>query len=168
MNHNRVVHCKQDHFDTYIGRPSKWGNPFSHLPSDIAKYEVSTRLEAVQSYAYWLQDNELIDDIHELVGKVLGCHCGDELCHGTVLAELADRYSGLELEETSLSDVQEIYKYIYDSKEHLYVKGDDEFIDTVKSVNNHINKTRNNKVIILECKLDTENTISRRIRNNEL
>jgi hypothetical protein len=24
----RVVHCKVEPFDIYIGRPSKWGNPF--------------------------------------------------------------------------------------------------------------------------------------------
>ena len=24
----RVVHCKREPFDIYIGRPSKWGNPF--------------------------------------------------------------------------------------------------------------------------------------------
>lgn len=25
----RVVHCKRDKFDVYIGRPGKWGNPFT-------------------------------------------------------------------------------------------------------------------------------------------
>lgn len=24
----RVVHCKRERYDVYIGRPSKWGNPF--------------------------------------------------------------------------------------------------------------------------------------------
>lgn len=24
----RVVHCKKERYDVYIGRPSKWGNPF--------------------------------------------------------------------------------------------------------------------------------------------
>jgi len=25
----KVVHCKLDPFDIYVGRPSKWGNPFN-------------------------------------------------------------------------------------------------------------------------------------------
>jgi len=24
----KVVHCRRSKHDTYIGRPSKWGNPF--------------------------------------------------------------------------------------------------------------------------------------------
>lgn len=27
-----VVHCKREPYDVYIGRGSKWGNPFSHNP----------------------------------------------------------------------------------------------------------------------------------------
>ena len=27
----KVVHCKKELYDVYIGRPSKWGNPFSHI-----------------------------------------------------------------------------------------------------------------------------------------
>lgn len=26
----KIVHCKKDKYDIYIGRPSIWGNPFSH------------------------------------------------------------------------------------------------------------------------------------------
>jgi len=28
MAHQLVVHCKRESYDIYIGRPSKWGNPY--------------------------------------------------------------------------------------------------------------------------------------------
>ncbi len=28
LGNTKVVHCKRAPFDIYIGRPSKWGNPF--------------------------------------------------------------------------------------------------------------------------------------------
>ena len=39
----RVVHCKRARYDVYIGRPSKWGNPYVIGPDGtreqvIAKY----------------------------------------------------------------------------------------------------------------------------------
>lgn len=41
----RVVHCKKESFDVYIGRPSYCGNPFTHL-KDLktqAKYICESR-----------------------------------------------------------------------------------------------------------------------------
>ena len=38
-----VVHCKRDKFDVYIGRPSPFGNPFSHAPKSVAECKVETR-----------------------------------------------------------------------------------------------------------------------------
>jgi len=29
MQKHFVVHCKKERYDVYIGRPSKWGNPFT-------------------------------------------------------------------------------------------------------------------------------------------
>jgi hypothetical protein len=34
----------------YVGRPSKWGNQFGHLPSVLIKHKVLTRQEAVDAY----------------------------------------------------------------------------------------------------------------------
>lgn len=85
----KVVHCKKEPYDVYIGRPSKWGNPFSHLSGTMAKYKVDTREEAVQAYKEWVvQRVDLLDDLHELQGKVLGCWCSPRACHGDVLIEL--------------------------------------------------------------------------------
>jgi hypothetical protein len=87
-----VVHCKRSEFDVYIGRPSKWGNPFSHQAGTLAKFRVGTRDQAVEAYRKYLLSNEsLLADLHELKGKVLACWCYPQRCHGDVLAELANK-----------------------------------------------------------------------------
>ena len=81
----RVVHCKKEPYDTYIGRPSKWGNKFV-----IGKD--GTREEVVQKYKEWvLQQPELMASLHELKDKTLACWCKPLACHGDVLAELANK-----------------------------------------------------------------------------
>jgi hypothetical protein len=81
----RVVHCKREPFDIYIGRPSKWGNPFK-----IGKD--GSRQEVIHKYKEMIIVNtELIKQIPlELKGKTLGCWCKPYPCHGDILAELAD------------------------------------------------------------------------------
>lgn len=88
----KVVHCKKEAYDVYIGRPSKWGNPFSHLADTIAKYKVASREEAIEKYAEWIgtQDNLLADLRPELKGKTLGCWCSPKSCHGDILLRLAN------------------------------------------------------------------------------
>jgi len=79
-----VVHCKKQHYDVYIGRPSKWGNPFS-IGID------GTREEVIAKYAEWIvQQPELMNSLYELRGKVLGCWCKPKACHGDVLVELTE------------------------------------------------------------------------------
>lgn len=87
----RVVHRSQLH-DVYIGRPSKWGNPFSHLPGTLAKHRVASRAEAIAAYErYLLTRPDLIAAAKiELRGKTLGCWCHPRACHGDVLARIAD------------------------------------------------------------------------------
>lgn len=89
---SRVVHCKKEPYDIYIGRPSKWGNPFSHKDGTLAEYRVATRDEAVERYAEWvLEQPELVAALGELRGKVLGCWCKPARCHGDVLERLANQ-----------------------------------------------------------------------------
>ena len=79
-----VVHCKKAAYDVYIGRPSKWGNPFV-----IGKH--GTRDEVIQKYREWLMSQlELLAEVKTLKGKVLGCYCAPAACHGDFLAELAN------------------------------------------------------------------------------
>jgi hypothetical protein len=87
-----VVHCKKEKFDVYIGRPSPWGNPFSHLDGTLAQFKVASRDEAVDKFREWLLANPvLMARLPELKGKVLACWCHPKRCHGDVLAELANR-----------------------------------------------------------------------------
>ena|SRR5579859_2329756 len=91
----KVVHCKKEAYDVYIGRPSKWGNPFTHKDGTTAQIKVSSREEAVQKYREWLlQQENLLQDLHELKGKVLGCWCKPLSCHGDILLELANEIIG--------------------------------------------------------------------------
>lgn len=78
-------------FDVYIGRGSKWGNPFSHLENTKAQFKVASRDESVEKYREWIQTQpDLLADLHELKGKTLCCYCKPQACHGDILAELAD------------------------------------------------------------------------------
>jgi hypothetical protein len=79
-----VVHCKKAPYDIYIGRPSKWGNPFKIGPD-------GTREEVIAKYKEWFKKQpELTNSITELKGKVLGCWCKPHSCHGDFLAALAN------------------------------------------------------------------------------
>lgn len=88
-----VTHIKNAPKDAiYIGRPSQWGNPFSHLSGTKAIYVVKTREEAVTKYREWiLTQPRLLADLPKLKGKILACWCHPKACHGDVLAELADK-----------------------------------------------------------------------------
>ena len=84
MGKMRVVHCKKEPYDIYIGRPSKWGNPFI-----IGKD--GDRAEVIDKYKKWIREQpELINALHELKDKTLGCWCKPESCHGDVLIELIE------------------------------------------------------------------------------
>jgi hypothetical protein len=43
----KVVHCKKESYDIYIGRPSKWGNPFR-------EGEDGTRKEVIDKYRKYI------------------------------------------------------------------------------------------------------------------
>lgn len=87
----KVVHCKKEPYDVYIGRPSKWGNPFSHKENTIAKYKVKNKEEAIDAYHKWiLNQSDLLNSLHELEGKTLGCWCAPNKCHGDILIKLID------------------------------------------------------------------------------
>ena len=83
-----VVHCRRSLYDVYIGRPSKWGNPFT-IGSD------GTRENVIRMYEEHVKcQPDLMSALRELKGKVLGCWCFPKPCHGDVLARLADQIEG--------------------------------------------------------------------------
>jgi hypothetical protein len=68
----------------YIGRGSKWGNPFI-----IGKD--GDRAEVIEKYCHWICANtELLSHLHELVGHDLWCFCRPFLCHGDALMILLE------------------------------------------------------------------------------
>lgn len=80
----RVVHCKRSAYDVYIGRPSKWGNPFV-IGRDGDRAEVIAKFRE-HGIAHGLD----VAARRELRGKTLGCWCSPSPCHGDVLAEWAN------------------------------------------------------------------------------
>ena len=68
----------------YVGRPTKWGNPF-------AVNSIRSREEAVAEYELWLR-GELVDRpnmLDELKGKDVACWCPlDKPCHADVLLKV--------------------------------------------------------------------------------
>ena len=93
MSETRVVNKYKESYDVYIGRGSKWGNPFTHISDKKTKadFVVSSRDEAIESYRNWIvKQPQLLKDLHELKGKTLGCFCKPKRCHGDVLVELVN------------------------------------------------------------------------------
>jgi hypothetical protein len=77
-----IVHCKKEPYDVYIGRPSKWGNPYV-----IGKY--GTREEVIIKYEAHVRSSKiLMRALPTLKDKVLGCWCPPKPCHGEVLIKL--------------------------------------------------------------------------------
>ena len=88
-----VIHIKDScgtNDEVYIGRPSKWGNPF------ILKYE-KDRSKIISQYKDWILEkikNEEItkEDILTLKDKRLMCYCKPRACHGDILVALVNYY----------------------------------------------------------------------------
>ena len=69
----------------YIGRPSKWGNPFV-IGRD------GSRADVIAKYRAWIvAQPALMNALDELGGRDLICWCAPLACHGDVLIELANR-----------------------------------------------------------------------------
>lgn len=85
----RVLNAKRGqqstHDAVYVGRPSKWGNPFV-IDKDHDRDDV------IAAYKDWLmQQPELLLCLREeLRGKDLVCWCAPLRCHADFLLELAN------------------------------------------------------------------------------
>jgi hypothetical protein len=96
----KVVHVKHEPFDIYIGQEhsgwgrgprfkrSSWHNPYNKM---FRRGEI-TREEAIAKYERYLLEErpDLVERLPELRGKILGCWCAPEPCHGDVLVRLAE------------------------------------------------------------------------------
>lgn len=82
----------------YIGRPSKWGNPFA-IGSRHAGHQI-TRAYAITLFRqYWEapeQEPLRAAALVELRDKVLGCYCSPRPCHGDVIADFVNAHARTE------------------------------------------------------------------------
>jgi hypothetical protein len=88
MEKPRVLNKYKDKIskdDVYIGRPSKWGNPYV-----IGKH--GTRAEVIAKHrADVLNNPAMIEMIKkELRGKNVVCFCSPQQCHGDTYSEIAN------------------------------------------------------------------------------
>lgn len=102
----KVVHCKKDSFDVYIGRPKgkeqfHFGNPFTWKAGTKASVVLPEGTDCIEAFREWLEGTDyqdveperrqwILDNLHTLKGKTIACWCKPLACHGDVLAELAD------------------------------------------------------------------------------
>ena len=68
--------CKEED-GVFIGRPSKWGNPY--------RVETFGRAEAIARYEEYIFKSGLINELGELYKKKLVCFCYPMACHGDIL-----------------------------------------------------------------------------------
>jgi hypothetical protein len=81
----------------YVGRPSKWGNPFV-----IGRN--GARAQVIAKYRAWIvQQPALMKALEELRGKDLVCWCAPEACHADVLLESRKRMTSRRVSRTSPS-----------------------------------------------------------------
>lgn len=82
---NLVVNKRKHKYDIYIGRGSKWGNPY-----ELKDYAYDRNL-VISLYSDYLYNNKyLLSCLGELTGKILGCYCYPFKCHGDILVRMAN------------------------------------------------------------------------------
>ena len=86
----------------YVGRPTKWGNPWPVTPASERSHGVGEDFyyrRAVEAFSFWIEDEEqaaLRSDIRlKLKGKDLACWCKESMpCHADVLLQIANDKQG--------------------------------------------------------------------------
>ena len=77
----------------YVGRPTKWGNPYKLDGFLAGTLHITTREEAIYCYEAWLR-KKLLEQPHfldELKGKDLACWCPlDKSCHADVILKIIE------------------------------------------------------------------------------
>lgn len=73
----------------YVGRPSKWGNPFRIGPDGDRAEVIRKHRQFVYDHVY-TSDRFMADMNHELRGKDLVCWCEPAACHADILLEIAN------------------------------------------------------------------------------
>lgn len=97
MTETRVVNMKLDTstmVDVVIGRPTMFGNPIRVRKPCCECGVRHGPGETLECYREWLwrklkRDKAFAREVRKLHGKVLGCWCKPNPCHGDVLARAA-------------------------------------------------------------------------------
>ena len=117
----QVVHCKKDPHDVYIGRGSKWGNPFKIGPH-------GDRDAVIALYAEWINSPEQAGLRRaarlELRGKILGCFCAPKSCHGDILYTIANRKRICVCGGREFNDREWVYRHLDKMLTHFESKRD--------------------------------------------
>jgi hypothetical protein len=81
----QVLNKRSSQNGVYIGRPSKFGNPFV-IGRD------GTREQVIAKYEAWIRANPTLmaAALSELRGQNLVCFCAPLACHGDVLLRIAN------------------------------------------------------------------------------
>lgn len=75
----KAVNKRNSPYDVYIGRGSRWGNPFE-IGKDGSREEVCAKY-----LGYLLENKDLLTSLPCLKDKILGCFCAPKLCHGDII-----------------------------------------------------------------------------------
>jgi len=81
----KIVHCRRQKYDVYVGRPSNFGNPF-----EIGKG--GTREEVIEKFKIYFmgrlhKDEQFKRAVNKLKGKVLACWCYPKDCHARIIID---------------------------------------------------------------------------------
>jgi hypothetical protein len=91
MPRTRVVHVKKEPFDVYIGRAYAAHPKDSPLANPFKIGTHGSRREVIERYREYARTNPaILALLDSLRGKVLGCWCSPEACHGDVLVEMIE------------------------------------------------------------------------------
>ena len=72
-----------------IDRKTKWGNPFK-IGEDGNRQEVIELYIDLCLVNWILEKDTYLKQLDELKGKILGCWCKPDLCHGDILGIIAE------------------------------------------------------------------------------
>ena len=86
MGKTKIVHCKREPYDIYIGRGSVFGNPFPIGENGW------TREDVIRLYKEWFYERlekmpTFKKKVLGLKGFTIGCWCKPKACHGDIIVK---------------------------------------------------------------------------------
>ena len=121
----------------------------SRRKDTLAKFVVKTRKEAVQKFEEWILYGDgkyLLDDIHELKDKRLGCWCKPKSCHGDVLSRIANQLNHTQnqffekINQTSILDAKVFSSKKIGKEDIQHRVSKEEYLKTIGQIKSHISK----------------------------